>query len=88
VALDAGARRLEVRGDSDVALGYVRGPGATRIQRLNLLVAAARDRMRRFEHVELIWVPRHRNAEADRLAREALGLTVAAVAAKARRRRR
>ncbi len=89
MALEAGARRLEVRGDSDVALGYVRGPGATRIERLNVLVVAARERMRRFEHVELLWVPRHRNVEADRLAREALGLAAAPVSsAKGRRRRR
>jgi len=89
MALDAGARRLEMRSDSDVALGYVRGPGATRIERLNVLVVAARERMRCFEHVELLRVPRHRNAEADRLAREALGLAVApAVPAGGRRRRR
>jgi len=88
MAFDAGARRLEVRGDSDVALGYVRGPGATRIERLNDLVVAARERLRRFDHVELLWVPRHRNAEADRLAREALGLPGTPLPSGGRRRRR
>jgi ribonuclease HI len=74
MAAAAGARRLLLRGDSDVALRYVRGPDSTQIARLCLLVAAARDALRRFDEVQLLWIPRHRNREADRLSRQALGL--------------
>lgn len=85
----AGARRLVVRGDSDVALCYVRGPDSTQITRLLVLVARAREWMRCFDEVQLIWVPRHRNIAADRLARAALGLLeMPARSAKGRRRRR
>lgn len=89
MACEAGARRLELRGDSDVAIRYVQGPDGTQIARLSVLVAQAREISRRFEEVRLIWVPRHRNVEADRLSRQALGLpAVAPKAAKGRRRSR
>jgi len=74
MAATAGARRLVLRGDGDVALRYVRGPESTQIARLQILIAEARESLRRFEDVQLVWVPRHRNAEADRLSRLALGL--------------
>jgi ribonuclease HI len=74
IATSAGARRLVLRGDSDVAIRYVRGPDNTQIARLCLLVAAARDAMRPFDEVQLLWIPRHRNRDADRLSRQALGL--------------
>ena len=88
MASAAGARRLLLRGDSDVALRYVRGPDSTQIARLLALVDRARDGLRRFEDAQLLWIPRHRNAEADRLSRQALGLPQAAVSGKGRRRRR
>ncbi|MCK9381821.1 MAG: reverse transcriptase-like protein [Sulfuritalea sp.] len=89
MACDAGAKRLLLRGDSDVAIRYVRGPDGTQIARLLVLVATAREWLGRFEDVQLIWVPRHRNVEADRLSRQALGLPELPVrAAKGRRRRR
>lgn len=75
-ARQSGARRLVLRGDSDVALRYVRGPDSTQIERLQTLVAQARDSLRCFEDVQLVWVPRHRNTEADGLSRQALGLPV------------
>ena len=88
MAGQAGARRLVLRGDSDVALRYVRGPDSTQIARLLVLVARAREWLGRFEDVQLIWIPRHRNVEADRLSRQALGLAqVPARVAKGRRRR-
>lgn len=74
MAAAAGARRLVLRGDSDVALRYVRGPDSTQIARLRLLVTDARDRLQRFGEVQLLWIPRHRNGDADRLSRQALGL--------------
>jgi len=74
IALEAGARRLLLHCDSDVAVRYVRGPESTQIARLVALVEQARERIRSFEDVLLIWVPRHRNVDADRLSRRALGL--------------
>ena len=74
MAFAAGTRDLLLRGDSDVALRYVRGPDSTGIARLQVLIESARDRLRRFDDVQLLWVPRHRNREADRLSRQALGL--------------
>jgi ribonuclease HI len=89
IAKAEGARRLVLRGDSDVAVRYVRGPQSTQIARLVILVAQARERIRGFEDVQLLWVPRHRNVEADRLSRQALGLpTVPVKVAKGRRRSR
>jgi len=88
MAAKAGARKLVLRGDGDVALRYVRGPESTQIARLLVLIADARESLRRFEDVQLVWVPRHRNTEADRLSRQALGLPQSPVrVAKARRRR-
>ncbi|MCM2290613.1 MAG: ribonuclease HI family protein [Sulfuritalea sp.] len=74
MAAAAGARKLLLRGDSDVAIRYVRGPDSTQIARLNVLVAAARDWLRSFDEVQMVWIPRHRNRDADRLSRQALGL--------------
>lgn len=74
LAAARGARRLQLRGDSDVALRYVRGPQTTQVLRLCRLVDAARDWLQRFDEVQLLWVPRHRNREADELSRQALGL--------------
>ncbi|MDA8257342.1 MAG: ribonuclease HI family protein [Betaproteobacteria bacterium] len=70
----AGARKLLLRGDSDVAIRYVRGPDSTQIARLKLLVAAACVWLRSFDEVQLVWIPRHCNRDADRLSRQALGL--------------
>jgi len=87
MACEAGARRLLLRGDSDVAIRYVRGQGGTQIARLLVLIADARKWLSRFDDVQLIWIPRHRNIEADRLSRQALGLPGMPVRAAKRRRR-
>lgn len=74
LAHGAGARHLQVQGDSDVAVRYVNGTASTEIAELNALVARAQSWIGRFASVQLRWVPRHRNGEADRLSRQALGL--------------
>ena len=88
MASAVGARRLLLRGDSDVALRYVRGPDSTQIARLCLLVTEARERLRRFDEVQLLWIPRRRNGDADRLSRQALGLPPSPVPVPRRRRAR
>jgi ribonuclease HI len=74
LACAAGARHLQVRGDSDVAIRYVNGPEATVIEPLRMLVLRARELMGHFEEVQLSWIPLARNGDADRLSRQALGL--------------
>jgi len=74
MAAAAGAGKLLLRGDSDVAIGYVRGPRSTQIERLRVLVVRARAALELFDEVQLVWLPRHRNGIADGLSRRALGL--------------
>jgi ribonuclease HI len=68
------ARRLTIHSDSDLVVSYVNGTGSTAIQRLQNLVARAQAWLPKFGHVDLRWVPRHRNQAADALSRHALGL--------------
>lgn len=74
LAHEHGARRLHIRGDSDIAVKYANGTEATGVMRLHVLVQEAQNLMAEFDAVELCWVPRHRNAGADALSRQALGL--------------
>jgi len=73
-ALTLGARQLHVRCDSDVVVRLVRDAHSTEAARLAPLFAQLRTRIANFEHVEVSWLPQHRNLEADQLARAALGL--------------
>ncbi len=88
LAVAAGARRLILRGDSDLAVRYVTGVDSTAVARLLPLIARAREGLARFDDARLLWLPRHRNADADRLSRQALGLAAGVVPKPARRRRR
>lgn len=74
LAQDKGVRCLQIYGDSDVAVKYVNGIGVTRIARLQVLIQRSQHLLEGFDVVSLIWVPRHRNPDADRLSRSALGL--------------
>ena len=74
LSLAANCKRLRVHGDSQVAIRHVTGEETTEIARLNLLIVKAQQLRTRFDELQLIWVPRHRNIEADRLSRAALGL--------------
>ncbi len=88
MAAAAGAHRLRLHSDSDVAVRYVRDPDAMAIERLQVLVTRARLLVARFDAVQLLWLPRHRNREADRLSRQALGLPEAAPKVRSGRRGR
>ena len=74
LARDKGVRQLQVYGDSDVAVKYVNGIGVTRIARLQALILRSQALLKGFDEVSLSWVPRHRNPDADKLSRSALGL--------------
>lgn len=88
LARDAGARRVQVRGDSDIAVRYVNRTDATSIERLCLLIERAQTLVEMFDDVELRWVPRHRNQAADDLSRAALGLPSKPAVVGQRRRRK
>ena len=74
LALAANCRRLILFGDSQVAIRYVMNQEQTQIARLLPLIALAQKARLQFDAIELRWVPRHRNCDADRLSRAALGL--------------
>jgi ribonuclease HI len=73
-AVGLGARHICIRGDSDFVVRHLRGEQRTAIAPLLELVVRTEVLLARFESVSLEWVPRHRNRDADRLSRAALGL--------------
>ena len=74
LAMQQGATRLTVLSDSRFAVDCLNGIETTMVEPLAGLLHATRQRLSDFDAIELRWLPRHRNAEADRLARAALGL--------------
>lgn len=69
-----GARQLRIQTDSSVLVDQLADGRAPTIQRLLPLLSEALDALAGFDHVQWLWVPRHRNAEADALARGVHGL--------------
>jgi ribonuclease HI len=69
-----GATSLRIYSDSSILVEQLGAAEAAPITRLAHIFAEARSFMSYFKKIELHWVPRHRNAEADALARAALGL--------------
>ena len=74
MARDAGACHLVVRGDSDFAVRHLRGEAHTSVAHLQALILQMQPLLAAFTSVRLEWIPRHRNPDADRLSRAALGL--------------
>lgn len=74
LAYQQGAREVCLYSDNSVLVSQMRNPQEPPIARLSALFDEARGLLQHFVHVEWIWVPRHRNREADVLARAALGL--------------
>lgn len=73
-----GARVAVVHCDNSVVvaqLAAVDGGPVRPIARLAALFDEARALLRSFDDARVVWVPAHRNVEADALARSALGLT-------------
>ena len=69
-----GAKQLRIQTDSSVLVDQLADGRAPTIQRLLPLLREALDALAGFDHVQWLWVPRHRNAEADALARGVHGL--------------
>ena len=70
----AAATTVQVVSDSRVLVAQLGVLAVAPIARLAPLFEEARSVLQRFAHVDLQWVPRHRNGAADTLARAALGL--------------
>lgn len=71
-AADAGATSVTVHGDSQLVLRQLEGRYAVKASHLKVLFGRANRLLHRFQDVELKWVERGQNAEADRAANEAL----------------
>lgn len=74
LALSLGVRQLRVHCDSDVVVRIAQDAASTEAARLAPLFMQVRERIAAFDHLELKWLPQHRNNEADQFARQALGL--------------
>lgn len=80
-ALTLALEELKARGatavlaytDNSILVEQLGGPGARPIARMAGLFEDARALLGSFEEASLRWVPRHRNQEADALARASLG---------------
>lgn len=77
------ARHVQVFSDSTILVeqlapahaGALQAPSSKLPpQRIAPLLADARAWLARFDSVQLLWIPRHRNTAADALARAALGM--------------
>lgn len=69
-----GARVLRVHSDNSIVVAQMASEAPPPVVRLGPLFEQARASLHRFEAVQWLWVPRHRNGLADALARAALGL--------------
>lgn len=82
------ASSVKVYSDNSVLVEQLTVAHCKPVVRLGALFDEARSLMATFDQVSLQWVPRHRNGEADVLARAALGLPVASVSAKVLKRQK
>lgn len=69
-----GARRVRIQTDSSVVIDQLAEGRTPSIERLLPVLQEALVWLARFEYIDWHWVPRHRNAPADALARGVHGL--------------
>jgi ribonuclease HI len=69
-----GAAELLIHCDNSVVVQQLAGTATEPFLRLAPLFDEVRTELRFFESTRLVWIPRHRNREADTLARAAVGL--------------
>ena len=72
---EAGIRSLTIFSDSDFVVRHVRGEQRTQITHLAALIAEAQSALTHIPAHQLNWIPRHKNSQADALARSAQGLS-------------
>lgn len=73
-AAQQGATALLVHCDNSVVVSQLSGTALEPFERLAPLFDEVRAALRSFETTQLVWIPRHRNQDADALARAAVGL--------------
>lgn len=73
-AIGAGVKSLRVHGDSQLVINQVNGAWLIKTRELALLCKTVRDLMEQIPKVQLSWVPRTENTEADLLSKRALGI--------------
>lgn len=73
-ARQQGAAALLIHCDNSVVVQQLAGTATEPFLRLASLFEEVRTELRSFESAGLVWIPRHRNQEADALARAAVGL--------------
>ena len=79
-ALPSAHCSVEVYSDNSVLVTQLMQPDTKPIARLAALFEEARELLGQFDACVVRWVPRHRNTEADALARSALGMPPKAAA--------
>lgn len=75
-----GARALLAYSDNSILIEQLGSANSKPVVRLAFLYDEARALLAAFDHVSLMWIPRHRNGEADALARAALNLALKLIA--------
>lgn len=86
-AKQRGADALVIHCDNSVVVEQLAGTSAEPFLRLASLFDEVRALLRSFPAARLVWIPRHRNREADALARAAVGLMPKSPAPTGKRRR-
>jgi ribonuclease HI len=71
--VEAGAEAVEVFGDSQLVISQLTEEYRCESESLFLLWMQCRELMTRFRYINLYWIPRSQNAEANDLAQKALG---------------
>lgn len=82
-----GATAVVAHSDNSILVEQLGASGARPIARMAPLFDDARALLDTFDRASVQWIPRHRNREADALARSALGLAPKPVAKAAKKRR-
>jgi ribonuclease HI len=82
-----GATALLVHCDNSVVVQQLAGTATEPFLRLAPLFDEVRAVLRSFTSARLVWIPRHRNREADALARAAVGLMPKSPTSTVKRRR-
>jgi ribonuclease HI len=84
---ERGATMVRAYSDNSILVDQLGPAGAKPIERLAGLFDDARALLGSFDDVRVQWIPRHRNGEADALARAALGFAPKPPARPAKKRR-
>ena len=71
-AIQLGAEKVELYSDSELVVNQIRGVYSVKDEKLKRLHLKCVELLKNFKEYEISYVPRELNAEADRLANEAI----------------